>query len=301
MALPKVGWIGLGIMGKPMVRNLLNAGYPLVVWNRSRPAVDLAASWGATPANSAKEVAEQCEIVVTMVPDSPDVQQVVLGPNGIYEGIRPGSVYVDMSTISPMVTKRIAAKLAEKGVQMLDAPVSGGDIGAQRGTLSIMVGGPREAFERCLPLFQILGENIVHAGEENGLGQFVKLCNQTACGLNLLAMVESIALGAKAGLDLEKMLAAITKGAAGSWMLSNLGPKVIAGDWEPGFMVKLQQKDLRLVLEAAASLGLPLPGTALVHQLFRVVEAAGLGEKGTQALAHALERMGNFKIHPDEG
>ena len=299
MSLPKLGFIGLGIMGRPMAKNLLDAGYSLTVWNRSQPAIDTVAGWGATPAGSAKEVAENAEIIITMVTDSPDVEQVTLGPNGIIEGVRSGSVQIDMTTMSPIITKQIAAKLAEKGVAMLDAPVSGGDIGAQRGTLSIMVGGPKEAFDRCLPIFEVLGQNITHAGEENGLGQFVKLCNQIACGLNLLAMVESISLGAKAGLDLETMLAAITKGAAGSWMLTNLAPKVVAGDWEPGFMIRLQQKDLRLVLEAAAALDLPLPGTALVSQLFRSAEAAGLGDKGTQALIHALEVLGNFKVHKD--
>jgi 3-hydroxyisobutyrate dehydrogenase len=294
-----VGFIGLGIMGKPMAHNLLRAEFPLTVWNRSRPAVDLVASWGATAADSAQEVAEKSDIVITIVTDSPDVQQVALGPNGILEGARPGSIHVDMTTMSPRVTREIAAELARKGVQMLDAPVSGGDRGAREGTLSIMVGGPKDAFERALPVLEAMGKNIVHVGEENGLGQFTKLCNQVACGLHLLAMCESIALGAKAGLDVEKMLAAITKGAAGSWMLTNLAPKVVAGDWEPGFMVRLQQKDMRLALEAAAELDLPLPGTSLVHQLFRVVQAAGYRDKGTQSLIHALERMGNFRVHEE--
>lgn len=293
----QVGFIGLGIMGKPMAKNLMNAGFPLIVWNRSQPAIDLVASWGAEAAKSPKEVAANSDVIITIVTDSPDVEHVALGPDGIVEGVRPGAIHIDMTTMSPMITQQIAAKLAEKGAQMLDAPVSGGDIGAQNGTLSIMVGGPSDAFERCLPVFEAMGKNIVHVGEEHGSGQFVKLCNQVACGLNLLAMAEAIALGKRAGLDLDKMLEAITKGAAGSWMLSNLGPKVVQGNWEPGFMVRLKQKDLRLCLEAAASLDLPLPGTALVHQLYRSLQADGLGDKGTQALVHAIEKLGNFTVH----
>lgn len=293
----RVGFIGLGIMGKPMSKNLLKAGFSLTVWNRSQPAIDLVASWGATPARSPQEVAEKSEVIITMVTDSPDVEQVTLGPNGILEGITPGSIHVDMTTISPLVTRQIAARLAEKEALMLDAPVSGGDIGAKNATLSIMVGGPKAAFETCLPIFEALGKNIVHIGEEPGSGQFTKLCNQIAGGLHLLAMSEAIAFGKKAGIDLEKMLAAISQGAAGSWMLTHLAPRVLKGDWEPGFMVKLQQKDLRLALEAAAQMNLPLPGTALVHQLFRAVEAEGLGNKGTQSLIHALEKLGNFTVN----
>ena len=297
---PKVGFIGLGIMGAPMSMNLLNAGFELVVWNRTASKMEPLLEAGAEAAESPADAAARSEVVVSIVGDSPDVEQVALGENGVVDGIQAGGVYVDMSTISPAVTRRVAERLSAKGALMLDAPVSGGDIGAQAGTLSIMVGGPSEAFQKCLPLFEAMGKNIVHAGEENGLGQYVKLCNQTACVLNLLAMCESISLGAKAGLDLEKMLAAITKGAAGSWMLTNVAPKVLDGDWEPGFMIDLQQKDLRLVLEAAAELNLPLPGTALVNQLFRSVQAADMGKKGTQALIHALERLGHFKAAREE-
>ncbi|MBT3292465.1 MAG: NAD(P)-dependent oxidoreductase, partial [Victivallales bacterium] len=172
------------------------------------------------------------------------------------EGAASGSIVVDMTTMSPKITAEIATALGENGVEMLDAPVSGGDIGAQNGTLSIMVGGPTSAFDRVLPLFEVMGQNIVHAGEDNGLGQYVKLCNQIAVVGNLLAMCEAVALGKRAGLDLDKMIAAISKGAAGSWALLNLAPRVAKGDWEPGFMVDLQQKDLRLTLEAAAELDL---------------------------------------------
>ena len=291
---PKVGFIGLGIMGAPMSRNLLKAGFEVAVWNRARSKMGPLLEAGASAAESPADAASRSEVTITIVGDSPDVEQVVLGEGGVIEGIAEGGVLADMSTISPAATRRIAERLAEKGAFMVDAPVSGGDIGAQAGTLSIMAGGPAEAFERCLPLFEAMGENITHVGEENGLGQYVKLCNQTACVLNLLAMCECIALGRKAGLDMEKALAAITKGAAGSWMLTNAAPKVLSGDWEPGFTIDFQQKDLRLVLEAAAELSVPMPGTALVNQLFRSAQAAGLGQKGTQALIHALERLGNF-------
>ena len=279
-----------------MAKNLIDAGYSLTVWNRSQPSIDELVSYGATAGESPADVASLSDIVITIVTDSPDVEAVTLGADGILEGARSGSVHVDMTTMSPMMTQDIAARLAANGVEMLDAPVSGG---AQNGTLSIMVGGPTAAFERCLPVFEVLGANVTHAGQENGLGQFVKLCNQILCGLNILAMCEAISLGSKAGLDLEKMLAAVSKGAGGSWMISNLAPKVVDGDWEPGFMVRLQQKDLRLVLEAASALDLPLPGTSLVSQLFRSVEAAGLGDKGTQSLIHALERLGDFEVSED--
>lgn len=300
MSKPTVGFIGLGIMGAPMARNLIDAGYSLTVWNRSRAKVDAVAAHGATAAGSAAEVASSAEIIITIVTDSPDVEAVVLGPQGVIEGAVSGSIVVDMTTMSPAITRDIAGKLAENGVQMLDAPVSGGDIGAQNGTLSIMVGGPAEAFDRALPLFEVMGQNIVHAGDENGLGQYVKLCNQIAVVGNLLAMCEAMALGKRAGLDLDKMVAAISKGAAGSWALLNLAPRVVRGDWEPGFMVDLQQKDLRLVLEAAAELDLPLPGTALANNLFRSVQRAGMGRKGTQSLMYALEQLGGFTVAEDE-
>ncbi len=300
MSKPNVGFIGLGIMGAPMARNLIDAGYSLTVWNRSQARIDAVAAHGATAAGSAAEVAAKSDIIITIVTDSPDVESVVLGPHGVIEGAASGSIVVDMTTMSPAITRDIAAKLAENGVQMLDAPVSGGDIGAQNGTLSIMVGGPEDAFNRALPLFEVMGQNIVHAGDDNGLGQYVKLCNQVAVVGNLLAACEAMALGKRAGLDLDKMVAAISKGAAGSWALTNLAPRLVQGDWEPGFMVDLQQKDLRLVLEAAAELDLPLPGTALVNNLFRSVQRAGMGRKGTQALMYAFEQLGGFTVAEDE-
>jgi len=291
----RLGFIGLGVMGGPMARNLLAAGYPLTVWNRTRSRMDELVSLGAAAAGSPRGVAEGSDVVITMVTDSPDVEEVVLGPSGVIEGARPGMTVVDMSTISPRVARRVAEVLAEKGIRMLDAPVSGGDVGAREGTLSIMVGGPEEAFRECLPILQVLGKRVTYMGG-SGMGQAAKLCNQVICVLNIEAVCEGLMLGARAGLDLERLLEVVTAGAAGSWMLSNLGPKMVKRDFEPGFRVSHQQKDLRLALSAAAELGLPLPGTALVQQMFRAVEAEGMAGKGTQALIVALEKLAGLRL-----
>lgn len=291
----RIGFIGLGVMGKPMAKNLSKAGYPLTVWNRTRKKMEELLLLGAGGADSPKEVAEKSDIVITMVADSPDVEEVVLGPFGVIHGARPGMILIDMSTISPSVTRRIAQELSEKGVKMLDAPVSGGEVGAREGTLSIMVGGLEEIFRECLPILEVLGKRITHMGE-NGKGQVTKLCNQVICALNIQAVCEGLMLGTKAGLDLERLLDVVTAGAAGSWMLSNLGPKMVKRDYEPGFKIRHQQKDLRLVLSFAAELGLPLPGTALVQQMLRAVEAEGLEEKGTQAAIVAVEKLAGRKL-----
>lgn len=292
---PRIGFIGLGIMGKPMCANLLKAGYSLTVWNRSQPGIDTVVGYGAEAGASPADVAAKSDIIITIVTDSPDVERVVLGEDGVIHGAKAGSVVIDMTTMSPAVTREIAAKLAEKGVDMLDAPVSGGDVGAQNGTLSIMVGGKAEVFERCLPVFQAMGKNILHIGD-HGAGQTTKLCNQIAVAVNMLAGCEAIMLAAKSGIDPAKMLQAISAGAAGSWMISNLAPRIVNGDFAPGFMIRLAQKDLRLVLEAANELQLPLPGTSLMNQVWRAVEADGGGELGTQAAIKALEKWANFSV-----
>jgi len=295
MRTTKIGFIGLGVMGKPMAKNLLAAGYPLTVWNRTMSKMKELLSLGAAGAASPMEVAEKSDVVITMVTDSPDVEEVVLGPSGVIEGARPGMTVIDMSTISPRVTRRVAEALAEKGARMLDAPVSGGDVGAREGTLSIMVGGPEETFRECLPILEVLGKRIMYMGG-SGMGQTAKLCNQVICVLNIQAVCEGLMLGAKAGVDLEKLLEVVTAGAAGSWMLSNLGPKMVKRDFEPGFRVSHQQKDLRLALSAAAELGLPLPGASLVQQMFRAVEAEGMAGKGTQALIVAMEKLAGYRL-----
>jgi len=296
-----VGFCGLGIMGRPMALNLLKAGHALTVWNRTAsktaPLVDAGAAAGKSPA----DVASKTDVVITMVSDTPDVEQVILGPSGIVEGARPerrrgagrGLVVIDMSTISPSATRRLSADLAARGIAMIDAPVSGGDVGAIRGTLSIMAGGEREVFDRVRPLFEAMGKTITYCGP-SGSGQATKLCNQVIGALNLLAVCEGMVLGVREGLDPATLLAAVGAGAAGSWALSNLAPKIVAGDMKPGFMVRLQQKDLRLVMQAAGEVGAALPGASLVHQLFNAVEAEGGGELGTQALIRAVRKLANI-------
>lgn len=291
----KIGFIGLGIMGKPMAKNLIKAGFPLTVWNRTASKMKELIEMGAKGASSPKEVAEKSNVIITMLTDSPDVEEVILGPSGVIEGVKRGSIVIDMSTISPKVARKIASKLAEVGVEMLDAPVTGGEIGAINATLSIMVGGNYETFQKCLPIFQALGKRVTYMGP-HGNGQITKLCNQIICVINIQAVCEGLILAAKAGLDLDKFLEVVTGGAANSWMLSNLGPKMIKGDMEPGFKIATQQKDLRLVFETAAELKVPLPATALVQQMFRTVEAEGLSEKGTQALIKAMEKIAGYKI-----
>jgi 3-hydroxyisobutyrate dehydrogenase len=286
----KIGFIGLGVMGEAMAKNLLTAGYPLTVWNRTRSKMQPLIALGATPARSPKEVAEQSDVVITMVSDSPDVEEVVLGPSGVIEGVRTGMVVVDMSSISPLSTNRIADVLAARGVSMLDAPVSGGDIGAMEATLSIMVGGDRTVYDGCLPIFQALGTSITYMGG-TGSGQATKLCNQVICGLHIQAVAEGLMLGSKLGLDLDRLLQVVTAGYAQSRILAHLGPKMVQHDLRPGFKMCHQQKDLKNALRSAASVHLPLPGTALVHQLFRSVEAEGLGEEGTQTAILVLEKL----------
>jgi 3-hydroxyisobutyrate dehydrogenase len=291
----RVGFIGLGIMGKPMARNLLKAGFPLTVYSRRRSAVEEIMADGATGAHSPREVAEHSDVVITIVTDTPDVRQVVLGENGVLSGFRSGGIILDMSTISPTATREIASIAQAQGVDFLDAPVSGGEGGAIAGTLSIMVGGKEETFTAALPLLQAMGKNIIRVGE-SGAGQLTKLCNQIAVAVTNLAMSEALIFGAKAGIDLEKMHQAISGGAAGSWQLTNLAPRIFQRDFTPGFMVKLQQKDLRLVLHEADRLHLALPATSLVHNLFNALETAGASDEGTQALVKVLERLAGVEV-----
>lgn len=282
-------------MGSAMAANLIKAGFSLTVWNRTAARMQPLVDAGARAAASPRDAATDADVVVTIVTDSPDVEQVLLAEDGVVHGARPGTIVIDMSTISPERTRLIASRLADRQIDMLDAPVTGGDVGARNGTLSIMVGGDEAVFERCRPLFAAMGRHIVHVGS-HGMGQTVKLCNQVIVAVHLLAMAEGLAFAAKAGVDVEKMLSVVQKGAAGSWALDNLAPRVLQGDFRPGFMVKLQQKDLRLALESAAEMNLPLVGTALVQQLLRSVEAYGGADDGTQAIVQAIERLGNFRF-----
>ena len=291
----RVGFIGLGIMGRGMARNLLKAGFPLTVWNRTASRIDELVAEGAAAGASPADVASKSDIVITCVSDTPDVEQVILGESGVIHGARAGALAIDMSTISPQATVAIAEQLAAKGARMLDAPVSGGSEGAARGTLSIMVGGDAADVERAMPVFQAMGKTITHVGPA-GAGQTVKLANQILVVGNMLAAAEALLFAQAGGVDLEKTLQAVVGGAAGSWMLANRGPQVLKRDWRPGFTIDLQQKDVRLVLSAADQLGVPLPGTALIFQLYRTLQAQGLGAEGNHALVKALEHLAGFEI-----
>ena len=295
MAVTRIGFVGLGIMGRPMARNLIKAGFQLTVHNRSRPGVDELVGTGAKEAGSPAEVAAASEVTITMLPDTPDVEAVALGPQGVLAGAQRGSYYVDMSTIAPSASRTIAEVGRERGVQCLDAPVSGSDIAAQQGTLSIMVGGERAAFDALQPVFGAMGAKIVYCGP-SGMGETVKLCNQVAGMGTLMAVCEALMLGAKAGADLNAVIEALSAGAARSWMIENLGPKIVQRDYAPGFMVRLAQKDLRLAQGLAQEVGSPLAGVGLAQQLYRSVETFGGGDHGIQAMATALERLANGEI-----
>ncbi len=275
-------------MGKPMCLNLLQQGFTVRAFNRSPAALAIVAAAGALVADSPAAAATGSDIVITMLPDTPDVEQVVLGDCGILQGARSGMVLIDMSTISPARTRILAEQCRCRGVSMLDAPVSGGDIGAVEGTLSIMVGGDAAVLERCLPVLAAMGKQIIHVGPV-GCGQMVKLVNQVIVVGNTLAMAEGLLLAARAGLDMDKCLAAVSGGAAGSWMLTHRGPQIAARDWQPGFMLRLQQKDLRLALQAAEETGTPLLAAKLAHSLYQALENRGLGDEGNHAMIKALE------------
>lgn len=291
-----VGFVGLGIMGLGMARNLIKAGFSVRVWNRTSAKMDDLVAEGATAGSSPEDVAANSDITVVCVSDTPDVEAVILGENGILKGAKAGSLVIDCSTISPQVTQDIAKQLAAKDVAMLDAPISGGSEGAANGTLSIMVGGDAADFERAMPVFEAMGSAITHVGE-TGAGQTVKLVNQVLVVGNCLAMAEALILAKAGGVDLEKAYNAVKGGAAGSWMFTNRANQIIGDDWRPGFTIDLQQKDLRLVLEAADQLHAPLPGTALIYQFYRTLQGAGLGSEGNHALIKALENLAGFKIN----
>ena len=293
----QVGFIGLGIMGQGMARNLLKSGFNLTVWNRTTSKMDSLIEAGARAGQNPADVAAQSDITVICVSDTPDVEAVVLGEGGVIVGAGAGTLVIDCSTISPLATQTMARALAERGVGMLDAPISGGSEGAANGTLSIMVGGDAGEFERALPVFEAMGQTITHVGA-SGAGQIVKLVNQILVVGHALAMSEALLFAQAGGVDLQKTLAAVEAGAAGSWMLSNRGPQIIRRDWRPGFTIDLQQKDVRLILDAADDLGVPVPGTGLIFQLYRTLQAQGLGSEGNHGLVKALEHLAGFEIEP---
>jgi 3-hydroxyisobutyrate dehydrogenase len=290
-----LGFVGLGIMGSGMAQNLVRAGYDLVVWNRSAGKIEPLVEAGARAATSPAEVADIADVVMMCVSDTPDVEEVTTGRNGILDGLDAGELVVDHSTISPTVTREMAEAVAAKGASWIDAPVSGGSEGAVRGTLSIMIGGSEEDVARARPYLEAYGTTITHVGEV-GAGQSVKLVNQILVVVNQLAASEALLFAKASGLDLDATLAAVEGGAAGSWMLANRGPQMIADDWRPGFTIDLQQKDLRLVLEAASELGFPALATSMVHQLYTSLQRVGLGDQGNHALVKALENLAGIEL-----
>ncbi len=290
MADERIGVIGTGIMGGPMALNLVKGGFKVTAYNRTAARAEALAADGVEVAKSIAEVGEKCSVVITMVPDTPDVLGVVEGDGGLASSMKSGSVLIDMSTVAPGATRELAERLGSKGIAMLDAPVSGGSWGAQQGTLTIMVGGEQATFDRCLPVFEAMGKSITLMGP-SGMGQTTKLVNQILVAGTASAVAEALVFASAQGADLLKTIEAVSGGAAGSWQLANLGPRMVNGDFAPGFMVKLQQKDLRLIQEAAQESHVPLAVTSMARQYFTAVEAAGLGDEGTQAIIKAVEKL----------
>ena len=287
-----VGFVGLGTMGREMALNLLKAGFAVCAYDVRKEAIDDLVAQGATGAESPADAARDADIIISMLPDTPQVEEIVYGEGGLLASPPRGRLLVDMSTISPVAVRRMHADLKAVGVEFLDAPVSGGPVGAKSASLSIMVGGDRDAFLRAEPYFRALGTTITHVGEA-GAGQTVKLCNQLVCGINLQAICEALALGRASGVDLEQLRNVLLGGSAASWMLDKLGPAMIAGDASAGFRIDLMLKDLRLVQEQALSLSVPLPGTALVTSQYVEARAHGEGTNGNQALFRVYDRMTN--------
>jgi 2-hydroxy-3-oxopropionate reductase len=290
-----VGYIGLGLMGKSIARNILKAGFPLVVHNRSQTAVDELVAEGAQRAASSAEVASQVDIVFTNLPDTPDVEKVALGPQGIIIGARQGLIYVDNSTIKPASARTIAEALGEKGVQCLDAPVSGGDIGARQGTLAIMVGGPAEALEKAMPVFQAMGKTITHVGEA-GAGQIAKAANQIMVAAQMVAMGELLVFAQKAGADPRKVVEAIRGGAAQCWTLDVKPPRLFAGNRAPGFKAYMQAKDLGIVMETARQYGIPLPAASTHSQLFNAMLQMDMAELDNSAVLGVIEHLAGIRL-----
>jgi len=291
----KVGYIGLGLMGKAIARNILKAGFPLIVHNRSQASVTELVNEGALPAASPAEVASQVDVVFTNLPDSPDVELVALGNKGIIAGAHEGLVYVDNSTIKPATARHVAAVLGENGVRCLDAPVSGGDIGARQGTLTIMVGGPADALEFVQPIFTAMGKSVTHVGN-SGAGQIAKAANQIMVAAQMVAMGELLIFSKKAGADPQKVVEAIKGGAAQCWTLDIKPPRLFSGNRNPGFKAHMQAKDLNIILDTAHQYGIPLPSAAVDAQLFNAMLEMGMGELDNSAVLGVFELLANTKL-----
>jgi len=290
-----IGFIGIGIMGKPMARNLMKAGYQLVVYNRTPGPMNELAAEGARAASNPRVVAEQSDVVITMLPDSPQVQEVMTGEHGVLAGARAGTLVIDMSTISPVVTQQLAQAAQASGVRMLDAPVSGGDVGARQGTLSIMVGGSAEDYEQTKPLFEVLGKTIVHVGG-TGAGQVVKACNQIVVALTIEAVSEALVLGSKAGVDPSVILRVLSGGLAANRVMEVRGPNFLQHNFQPGFKIALHHKDLGIALAAGREYGVSLPVTAIVDQMLQALKLRGKGEQDHSALLTLIEDWAQHRI-----
>ena len=291
----KIGFIGLGIMGRPMAKNLIEAGHELVLYTRTKAKAEELTGDGATIAGSPRKVAESADVVITMLPDSPDVEAVVAGEDGVLEGIQEGALIVDMSTISPVVARKLAEKAREGGASMLDAPVSGGDVGAKDGTLSIMVGGSEEDFGRARPLFEVMGKTVTHVGEA-GAGQVVKACNQIVVGLTIEAVSEALVLGSKAGVEPSKILDVLSGGLAGNKVMEVKRAKFLEHAFDPGFRVELHHKDLGIALAAGREYGVALPVTAIVDQMLEALRAKGRGDRDHSAILTFIEDLAQHEI-----
>ena len=296
MAKSTIGFIGLGIMGKPMARNLLKAGYPLVVHNRSRVAVDELSKEGAQPAASSKEVAARSEVLITMLPDSPDVELVYASEQGVLAGAKPGMLLIDMSSISPIVARKLAADAQKGGMDMLDAPVSGGEAGAIGATLSIMIGGKASAVERAMPIFQALGKNIVHVGDA-GAGQVTKAANQMVVGTTIAIVSEALVLAAKAGVDPAKVRQALLGGFAQSKILEAHGQKMLERNFKPGFRIRLHEKDLKIALATGSEYGVPLMVTSQVAQMMTAMKSMGNGDLDHSGLVKFVEELAKTELN----
>ena len=291
---PKIGFIGVGIMGRYMAGHLLDSGYEVIAYDVVPEALDRVVKAGAARGQSCQDVASRSEVVISMVPDSPDVEKVALGPDGIIQAAREGLVHIDMSTIAPGMAIRVAEELGKRGVRCLDAPVSGGETGAREATLSIMVGGDEALLNEIIPILQVMGRTIVRCGP-NGAGQTVKACNQIQVALNFVGMAEALVLGAKAGIDPSIILQVLSGGYAQTRVMDVRGPKIAVGDFQPGFKSKFHYKDLNIIMETARELHVPLPATALAHELFTALLAAGRGDLDHSAVITVLEDLAGVK------
>jgi len=296
---PKIGFIGVGIMGYHMSQHLMKAGYQVIAYDRIKAATDRIVALGAEEGLSSKDIAARSDVVITMLPDSPDVEAVALGPDGIIEAAREGLIYVDMSTIAPGTAIKVAETLGEKGVRCLDAPVSGGEVGAQNAVLSIMVGGPADLLEEVRPILETMGKTVTLCGPA-GAGQTVKACNQIQVALNFVGMAEALVLGAKAGVDPAIIIKVLSGGYAQTRVMDVRGPRAIKGDFEPGFKSAFHYKDLNIIMQTATDLHVPLPATAVAHELFSALMAHGRGDLDHSAVVTILEEMAGIEARTKE-